>query len=65
MPSGRGAKTNVFTDVVIHSGKNIYWETEMCQVLYILVNKAEMVPIFWHLKILPIQVGLNAILVRF
>ena len=43
MPSGRGAKTNIFTDVVIYSGRNIYWETEMYQVLYMLVNKAEVV----------------------
>lgn len=51
MPSGRGAKRNVFTDVVIYSGRNIYWATAMCQVPYILVNKIGVVPIFWHLKI--------------
>lgn len=42
MPSGRGAKTNIFTDVVIYSAE-IFTETEMYQVLYILVNKAEVV----------------------
>lgn len=30
VPSGRGAKRNIFTDAFIYSGRNLYWATAVC-----------------------------------